>query len=380
MAKHFWIYTHNFTNSGAPLVMAAIARELAASGWRKYLHVLSWGGLHDQRHSSLQYELMAENINCTILNDGEKIPAPSKNDRLLMNSVALPESVIRQSLNWLLCKKLCRIDWYCHESDPFFWISDKDTYILISKLIQLGNLQLRVPSRHTLNIYQKWLSYDGSNLTVQNPKLIHSKAFDEIAEPKPSHFNSLRFVLIGGAGSGNKGQLWLLRLLKAALYERPNEMPGFRSIELQLLGLEKGKYAALSRDLVRRGEEILGDAFSWCEETSRDKLLAKAAQGNLLVNCSLKETFSCVCSEGMALGLPLLRMRNGGFHEQLIPWKTGFDLGIPSPKITANQLELINCLRDPEKFPEKRLLAMAQSVKNHARQFSSISYQDWLFL
>ena len=34
-APKFWLYSHNFTNTGAPLVLGAIARELAEQGWRR---------------------------------------------------------------------------------------------------------------------------------------------------------------------------------------------------------------------------------------------------------------------------------------------------------------------------------------------------------
>jgi hypothetical protein len=37
----FWLYSHNFTHTGAPLVLAAIARELASEGWRQQLRLLS---------------------------------------------------------------------------------------------------------------------------------------------------------------------------------------------------------------------------------------------------------------------------------------------------------------------------------------------------
>ena len=68
MAATFWLYSHDFTHSGAPLVLAAIARELAASGLREQLRIVSWGGLHDQRHSTLQHQLAFEGIDCQVLN------------------------------------------------------------------------------------------------------------------------------------------------------------------------------------------------------------------------------------------------------------------------------------------------------------------------
>ena len=51
----FWIFTHNFTNTGAPLVLADIVRELAAKGLQKQMKLISWGGKHDRRHSTLHH-------------------------------------------------------------------------------------------------------------------------------------------------------------------------------------------------------------------------------------------------------------------------------------------------------------------------------------
>ena len=68
----FWIYTHNFTNTGAPLVLADIARELAENGMRTQLRLISWGGKHDQRHSKLHKELSEEGFSCEILELGQQ--------------------------------------------------------------------------------------------------------------------------------------------------------------------------------------------------------------------------------------------------------------------------------------------------------------------
>ena len=80
----------------------------------------------------------------------------------------------------------------------------------------------------------------------------------------------------------------------------------------------------------------------------------------------------------MAMGLPLLSIKNGGYEEQLIDGATGFDLGPPSSEIRPEQMQLINRLRDPEKMPEAKLLEMVASAQSQAKQFLKISYGDWL--
>ena len=78
------------------------------------------------------------------------------------------------------------------------------------------------------------------------------------------------------------------------------------------------------------------------------------------------------------MGLPLLRLQNGGFEEQLIDVVTGFDMGSPSPEIRPEQVQLINRLRDPKRVPESKLREMSASAQSQAEQFSKISYGDWL--
>ena len=65
--NRFWIFTHNFTNTGAPLVMAAIAHELADKGFQKHIRLISLGGEHDRRYSTLQNQLAADGFTYEIL-------------------------------------------------------------------------------------------------------------------------------------------------------------------------------------------------------------------------------------------------------------------------------------------------------------------------
>ena len=213
----FWFYSHCLTHSGAPLVLASIARQLAAAGLRDNLRIVSWGGLHDQRHSTLQHQLMAEGIDCQVLEPAQPPPRVHSGDRLLLNTVALPDPVVQQALVWLAEGKLQRLDWYAHESDPQIWIQNDATRCLIADALRSGRLQMRVPSQRVRWAYEQWLGFAGPELAVQCPALESSSVLETIQPAKQGHFESLRLVLVGAAGSGNKGHLWLLKLLEAAL-------------------------------------------------------------------------------------------------------------------------------------------------------------------
>ena len=375
MLKHFWIYTHNFTHSGAPLVMASIARQMAALGWRDRLRVVSWGGLHDRRHSILQKALSAEGIHCSVLDPDQSPPKPHSGDQLLLNSLVLPEHVIQQALDWRSQHRLSRLDWYAHEGDPVVCLPGSSWPEQLRSALQAGHLQLRVSSVHTLATYQRWLNYSEDALAVLWPELDVPLG---LWGSSASDFRELRLQLTAAVGSGHKGHLWLLQLVAAALEECPQTTVGMRPIRLRFIGVEQGPYAALARHVCKQGEQLLGDSFAWVSAQERHLALQAMAESNIAVCCSISETFSLVMAEAMALGQPLLRTRTGGWQEQLIDAEGGFDLGEVSAHPQPEQIALLQRLRDPQQVPEAVLQGMRVNAQQLAVRFSSANYGDWL--
>ena len=375
MAKHFWIYTHNFTHSGAPLVMASIARQLAALGWRDRLRVVSWGGLHDRRYSSLQSELSAEGIHCSVLDHDQSPPKPHSGDQLLLNSLVLPEHVIQQALDWRSQHRLSRLDWYAHEGDPAVCLPGSMWPDQLCSALQAGHLQLCVPSAHTLATYQRWLNYSEDPLAILGPEL---DVPQELWGSSASDFQELRLQLTAAVGSGHKGHLWLLQLVAAALEECPQTTVGMRPIRLRFIGVEQGPYAALARHVCQFGEQLLGDSFAWLPGQERHLALQAMAKSNIAVSCSLSETFSLVMAEAMALGQPLLRTRTGGWQEQMVDAESGFDLGEVTASPQSEQVAVLQRLRDPQLVPEALLQRMRLHSQRQAAQFSDAKYGAWL--
>ena len=375
MTKHFWIYTHNFTQSGAPLVMASIARQLAALGWRDRLRVVSWGGLHDRRHSTLQSELSAEGIHCSVLDHDQSPPKPHSGDQLLLNSLVLPEHVIQQALDWTSQNRLSRLDWYAHEGGPAVCLPGSSWSERLRSALQAGHLQLRVPSVHTLTTYQRWLNYSEDALAVLWPEL---DVPQQLWGSSASDFQELRLQLTAAVGSGHKGHVWLLQLLAAALEECPQNTVGMRPIRLRFIGVEQGPYAALARHVCQQGEQLLGDSFAWVPAQDRHLALQAMAESNIAVSCSLSETFSLVMAEAMALGQPLLRTRTGGWQEQLMDAEGGFDLGEVSSSPQSEQVAVLQQLRDPQCVPEAVLQRMRAKGQQHAGRFCCVNFGAWL--
>jgi len=374
----FWIYTHNFTNTGAPLVLADIVRELAEKGMPKQLRLISWGGKHDQRHSKLHMELSQEGFSCEILELGQLPPKPKENDRILLNSLAVPEDVVNLAQTWLEQGQISRLDWFAHEANPKIWLPHSAQKQRLKLLLENENMHLRVPSQLILERYQHWLDYFGKNLGRQIPKLSFDKKSQVLFDAPTPSFDILHFQLTAMAGAGQKGHLWLLQVLEKAFAHPDAEQKHLRPIELSFIGLEEGHYAAFTREVIRRGQALLGDSFHWTYHGSKSDALGAMAKANLSVCCSLEETFSLVSAESMALGQPLLRSQTGGWFEQLDPGVNGFDLGAPGPDVRQEHVDLIHQLRDPGIISNERLMKMSHAAREKSQAFCSFAYTDWL--
>ena len=374
----FWIYTHNFTNTGAPLVLADIVRELAESGVQSQIRIISWGGKHDQRYSKLHNDLTQEGFFCKILELGELPPQPKVNDRILLNSLAIPEDVANLAQTWLQQGRISRLDWFAHEANPEIWLPRPDQAKRLKLLLENKNIYLNVPSHLILNRYQSWLGYSGNKLGSQTPKLCIDKTSQVLFDSPDPSFDTLHFQLTAMAGAGQKGHLWLLRVLEQVLSHPDAEAKYLRPIELSFIGLEEGPYAAFTREVIRRGQKLLGDSFHWTSHGSKADALGAMAKANVAVSCSLEETFSLVSAESMALGQLLLRSQTGGWSEQLEDGVNGFDLGLPGPDIRQEQVDLFHQLRDPGIFSNEHLMKMAHASRERAQKFFLINYSDWL--
>ena len=375
----FWIFTHNFTNTGAPLVLADIVRELAENGMQSQIQLISWGGKHDQRHSKLHKELSQEGFSCKILELGELPTKPKVNDRILLNSLAVPEDVANLAQTWLEEGQISRLDWFAHEANPETWLPRCDQVKRLKSLLENKNFYLMVPSQLILENYRSWLGYFGDRLCCQTPKLCLNKKIQSYFDSPTPSFDTLHFQITAMAGAGQKGHLWLLRVLEQVLTATADAQGRhLRPIELSFIGLEQGPYAAFTREVIRRGQSLLGDSFDWTYHGCKSDALDAMAKANLSVSCSLEETFSLVSVEAMALGQPLLRSQTGGFSEQLEDGVNGFDLGLPGPDVRQEQVDLFHRLRDPEVFSNERLTQMSHAARAKAEKFCSVTYSDWL--
>lgn len=378
-APKFWLYSHNFTHTGAPLVLSAIAKELAEQGWRQRLRLLSWGGHHDRVHNKLRRELEAEGFHCRVLNPEEAAPKPKPHDRILLNTLALPQSIIKTALAWLEQGTIDRLDWYCHEGNPTQLLPHEHWPQRLLPLLKSGRLQMRVPSTHTLNTYQNWLEYSGEHLAVQIPIVSLQNSQGSLFNQPLPIFAGLHLQLTGMAGDGNKGHLWLLRLIQAHENQLTREESNkLRPLCLKFIGLEVDPQAHLAKEIRYLGQLLMGERFNWTPHTDRNSALETMKSANIAVSCSRSECFPLVVVEAMALGQPVLRNRSGGWQEQLVPNLTGFDLGETGYVLRKEQIQLLQKLRDQKITTDFHLHSISLKARQHAISLSRDLFSRWL--
>lgn len=369
MAARFWLYAHEFSESGAPLVLETIAAELQAAGLGPRLRLRGWGGEHDRRHPSLVRRLRGRGLRLRVLDRDQRPPRPARGERLLLNSLALPPPVGAAALAWCLEGRLPRLDWFAHELHPGAWLDDALRPDLCT-LLSSGELQLRVPSHHCLAGYRAWLQHDGAPGLAVQP---HRLATPQLLQRPLPDYRELRLQLTGQVQQGNKGQMWLLDLVEAVLARPPASEP--RPLRLQFIGLEAGPAAGA---VAARARRLLGEAFHAEPLLPRAEAHDAMARSNVAVSCSREETFSLAALEAMALGQFLLRNRTGGYEEQLLPGVNGFDLGAPGQPVTAEQVELLAALLDRRRWPDAALGQLAAAARAHAAGFADRRYGTWL--
>ena len=375
VAGNFWLYSHNFTSTGAPLVLAAIAKELAANDWRHRLRLISWGGYYDRLNNQLQRELQRSGLYCRVLGRRQLPTVPDPQDRILINTLALPKEVLNQTLAWLEQGRIKRLDWYAHEATPSLFLKGIEWPKRLQLLLQDDVLQMRVPSEHCLITYQNWLDYHGKSLAIQHPQIELIGPQGPLMEQPLPKFDRLKLQLTGMVGDGNKGHQWILSLIQKLLCE---ETQGLRPLELQFIGLDKNPHSLQDRELRMRAKALLGINFSWAPRNSRNQILAAMGKSNIAISCSRQETFSIVSVEAMALGQPLLRNRSGGWQEQLIAGVNGFDLGETGSEPNTNHVQLFQRLRDTSLISDAQLTNIAKSARSKAATFAKSNYSDWL--
>ena len=205
--------------------------------------------------------------------------------------MALPEDVANLAQTWLEQGKISRLDWFAHEANPKIWLPRPDQSKRLKSLLENKNIFSQSSFSFILDRYQSWLGYSVTSSAVRLLSFVligFQVLFDS---PRPS-FDKLHFQLTAMAGAGQKGHLWLLQVLEQGLAHPDAQQKHLRPIELSFIGLEEGPYAAFTREVIRRGQALLGDSFHWTYHGSKSDALAAMAKANLSVSCSLEETFS----------------------------------------------------------------------------------------
>jgi len=318
--------SHPINNTGAPLVLMQVIEEFT------------------KKYGPSRVRLVAPNITINNQQRLKKIGlrvskaagafsdkiirfqlALKPDDFVLINTIAIHENYRVFIFNELKKNRLKQVHWFIHEDEAQIsliapQLLEKRNIDLISKLVNTGKLKIFVPSKRTQSEYNNL--YKTNKVQVVPLRLDIEKRYKLKRQEKD--YEKLNFLISGSPSDGRKGQL-----IAIAAFER--------YLEKYYL-INPKKYRDFKLHLVSIGDDYISQQIKWIGNSALQKhvkfypsipykeALDITAKCNVVICCSLNETFALYVAEGMYMGHVILRNDSSGIDEQLREGKNGYKI------------------------------------------------------
>lgn len=362
--KRYFFLSHQFNNSGAPLILKDIIYDFTNHINPEDIRVFS-----PINEKSFIEEFREKNIHLsgTYTNlDPEEICKTldfQPDDFVLINTGAVPANYRDGVLYALNSNQLKRAYWYSLEDEPKQFFSDQTLKNNVAKLIRQNKLVLLVPSIGTKAKHEKYFRTD--QVQVLYPHFNFDKKFN--VNKKEKDFEKLVFYSSGSVLEGRKGQPRILAAFhdfyKSYYINAPQD---YRDFKIKFIGMDK---YYLSQQLKEIGNKVLGDKFEAIDITSKENALKEELKSNVTICGSLNESFAMVVVEGMYMGQPVLRTSCSGYEEQLKEGVNGYNIDDFSEFV-----KIIERLLNKKKTSNKFLLEMGKESKKMSQRFINKDY------
>lgn len=374
------IISNPIDNSGAPMVLMGIIRELYEKGLIKNTRILTnyttKNNLTFLKQHGLNPEKTAIGLNLRLV--GMQLSL-NKNDAVLMNTVAIYPNYRDYVLNALSADKLSKATWFIHEDiEQTKVITPElfaDEYIeKIRMLVKNNKLFLLVPSVRVARDYEKLFSLHENTVKVVS---LHVDVEDIYQKKKtPKDYGKLGFYMSGNSSDGRKGQLLAIAAFQKFIDKYQSVHPEqYRKFDIHFVAIGESDYVSTQIKLI--GDSVLGKNLHTYPPLPRDEALSIASKCNTVLCCSLNETFGLYIAEGMLMGHVVLRNKSAGFEEQLVEGKNGYFMDISNIEQMAKTLEKV---LNKKTISNEKLCNMGDASKQIAREFSKNSYLDQIEL
>ena len=343
------ILLHQLDKSGAPFIGLALNKFLIEAG-RKTLILVS--GLVE---SDLLEELHLAGQEVHILSGEEPIHDLLTGNDVVINSAAVPTRWISDAL--LHQKKSSATTvFYIHESSPEIYIGKK----LAKRIKTATGSGLRIFAPNAISA-EKVSSIYGLNLPVE----VEGHEVSAVSEVDCDlSTDSIRAVLVGLTLTPLKRHSEVLTAF--AMATAVAKGPQYRPLHLTLIGVGGDPIG----DEITRIAESLGESITILPKSSKELTTSLLAKSNVAISLAPEETFALYLAVAMQNGAVVLRVRTGGFEEQVEEGVNGFELD-GSVGDLSDHLVL---LADRQRTSDSDLAMMMKHSQEIARSFSELRY------
>lgn len=241
-----------------------------------------------------------------------------KGDVVVLNSLAVPVTLVHSLFNALESGVVEHVFWYAHEATPEGFIGGREAQ-LITKNLKAGKLTLYGTAK---DCTEKYIEFFNTSENIKQMPYRFDLPSEEFKTIPAEEFNTLQFILPGTVGDGRKGQLPVLYAFIDFYNNYFKSAPdNYRNFKLLLVGLDN---SYLAKQIILNGEKSLGDKFAYDEKVSREVNLEYARSSNVTICYSLQEALPLFVYEGMTYGHPIIRNESSGQYEQLKDGVNGY--------------------------------------------------------
>jgi len=370
--KQFVFISHPINNTGAPIVLLQIVEEYVKKYGPSRVRVIA-PGIEPKQKAFLnklgikvEHALFGANFHFIRLQLALK-----PDDFVFMNTVAVYDTYRDFVLLWLKHGRLRHAHWFIHEDlaqIPVIYkgFLDKANLDKLSGFVIDKKLSLHFPSKRTASEYADLLGVDN----LQSVKLRVDVDRKYKQQKKPIDFERIDFLISGTDSDGRKGQLLALAAFQHFIDTYYREHPEkYRAFTLHLVAVGRDDY--ISQQIRWIGDSMLAKNIKIYEPLPKDDALEITSRCNVVICCSLNETFGLYIAEGMLMGHVVLRNDVAGVDEQLEEGKNGYLIDHTDIKQFAATLEQ---LLNTKKVTDGQLADMSLRSQAIMKEYSEYTY------
>jgi glycosyltransferase involved in cell wall biosynthesis len=319
------LLANRMDSTGAPLVVARVAEELARQQGARPVRVLAPFVVPELRERLGEAGVTLEPQAVRLHGRLAPLQLALRPDAfVLLNTVAVYQNYQRAVLGALAAGDLHHAFWFIHE-DPRR-LGELAPHMLepafrerLRSLAEHDRLTVLVPSTATRTAYDGFLGTDKVEtmyVTVDVPERFRGR--------RPvDDYSELRFLLVGGATNGLKGHLRALAAFREFQSGYRDRDPGaYRDFSVVFVGLRDEDPGGA--EIMAVGASVLGGRLAVYPPLPHGEVLELTRACNAVICCSETETFALGVAEGMAMGHVVLRNDTGGREEQLRAGANGY--------------------------------------------------------